>query len=96
MDEFGLLSAGSYHKHQDNSTLFGNVGEVYYKMGEYRSALDYYNKSLHMYKAIFGTTNHPKIALTYMNMGNAYNGLGEYRSALEYYNKSLEMYKSYI
>ena len=47
-----------------------------------------------MYKAVFGTTNHPDIASTYMNMGTAYHGLGEYTSALEYYNKSLEMFKA--
>ena len=43
------------------------------ELGEYTSALKYYNKSLEMYKAVFGTVNHPDIAGSYMNMSNAYN-----------------------
>ena len=79
--------------HQDISTFFTNIGNVYSDMGEYVTALKYHCKALKVDNELYGD-KHSHIARTYMNIGNAYHELGEYTSALEYYNKSLDMYKA--
>ena len=67
---------------------FSDIGGVYYSMGEYAIALEYYEKSLAIQLKILDS-EHPSTATSYNNIGEVYHNIGEYAKALEYYEKSL-------
>jgi tetratricopeptide (TPR) repeat protein len=59
---------------------------------DYDKALEYYYKSLEIYKETL-PPNHPDIARSYNNIGGIYSEKGDNDKALEYYSKSLEIRK---
>jgi tetratricopeptide (TPR) repeat protein len=63
-----------------------NIGHVYQKLGEKQKALEYYNQSLPLIRAL-GARAEEATALK--NIGNIYLELGEKQKALESYNQSL-------
>ena len=81
-------------KNANLATSYNNIGSVYDGQGEYKKALEYYLKSLDIYKSVYGEDNHPSVATSYNNIGLVYKNQGEYKNALEYYLKSLDIHKS--
>ena len=77
-------------KHASTATSYNNVGAVYYNLGDYDNALDYFNKSLSIRLEVFGG-HHPNVAQSYNNIGLVYANLGDYEKALDYFNKSLSI-----
>ena len=57
-------------------------------MGEQKKALEYYNQSLPLFRAVGDRGGE---ALTLSNIGGVYSQLGEQQKALEYYNQSLPL-----
>jgi len=64
------------------------TGIKYYKQGNYREALSYYQKSLLIYEEVLGL-DHLNAANTYHNIGVLYQSMGDYSKSLEYAQKSL-------
>ena len=71
------------------------IGVVYWKLGEYDKALEFYNKALEIRKEVLGE-KHTDTAMSYNNIGAVYENLGDYDKALEYYFKALEIYKAVL
>ena len=79
---------------------FINLGNAYNNLGDYRKAIEYYEKSLSIAKGMedlfkfFGEpVDRQSEGVCYASLGNAYNNLGDYRKAIEYYEKSLSIAK---
>jgi len=72
----------------ENSLFLDEAGSVADDLGFYDKAIDYYEKSLVIYKNKDGE-EHPNVATCYNNLGSVYIKTGEYDKAIEYYNKSL-------
>ena len=67
------------------------TGIGFYENYEYTDALEYFNKSLSIFKQ---TGNRFKIAKIYTNIANVYYYQNNFSAALEYYQKSLIIYKN--
>ena len=80
-------------KHPDTAMSYNNIGNVYYNLGDYNEALEYFNKALEIKKEVLGE-KHANIASSYLNIGNLYYKLGDYKKALKYHNKALEIFRS--
>jgi CHAT domain-containing protein len=68
-----------------------NIGNVYSALGQKLQALDYFNQSLRLFRAVddrFG------VAGTLMNIGNVYSALGQKLQALDYFNQSLRLFRA--
>ncbi len=83
-------------KHIDENDI--NIARAYNSLGyrysiksENDIALEYYFKSLKVFKELFGE-KHKDVALNYMNIGVTYSDKAEYDKALEYAFKSIEIY----
>ena len=70
--------------------IFHQFGMIHARQGNYNEAVEYYEKSLEIYKKSL-PENHPSLAASYNNIGSVYKSMGEYSKALEYYEKSLEI-----
>jgi CHAT domain-containing protein/Tfp pilus assembly protein PilF len=66
------------------------IGGVYYQLGQYRKALESYEKGL----AISRKTGHLRAEASALDrIGSFYQSWGDRRKALEHYEKSLEIYR---
>jgi tetratricopeptide (TPR) repeat protein len=74
----------------DNTDILSDYAKIYYILGEYDKAIEYYEKSLKIQLVTLGE-NHPSTATTYNNIGSAWKSKGEYDKAIEYYEKSLKI-----
>jgi tetratricopeptide (TPR) repeat protein len=77
----------------DESTkayIYGQLGIMKRKQGEYKEAITFYEKSLEIFKKTL-PTNHPNLANSYNNIGNVYKDMGEYSKALSCHEKALEI-----
>ena len=66
----------------NQSELYVNFGDVFFKLCEYNNSLDYYIKSLRC---------NPNNFFALINIGLVYKNLGFYKKALVYYKKALEI-----
>ena len=66
----------------------GNIGNVYKNLGDYSTALEYYNTALALDEQ---TGNNKGIAVRTGNIANLYADLGEYPKSLEYHRKALAL-----
>ncbi len=64
----------------------GNLGNAYYNVGEYRKAIEYYEKALIIAKEI---RNRGDEGTLLGNLGAAYGDLGQVEKAIEYCEKAL-------
>ncbi|MEC4893552.1 MAG: tetratricopeptide repeat protein, partial [Oscillatoria sp. PMC 1051.18] len=64
------------------------LGNAYYSLAEYQCAIDFYQQSLEIFRAIGDRRGE---ANSLMNLGVAYGSLGEYQRAIEYLQQSLEI-----
>ena len=63
------------------SKCFTNLGNAYQSLGDFRKAIEYYEKSLEIKKEIgdrFGES------ACYGNLGNAYQSLGDFRVSVRH------------
>ena len=67
--------------------LYNNIAANSAKLGNYNKALEYFDKSLAIWKRILGE-NHPDVAIVYINIGSIYETLGDSPRAIEYFNKA--------
>ncbi|MFM6738492.1 MAG: tetratricopeptide repeat protein, partial [Microcystis panniformis] len=63
-----------------------SLGNVYYSLGEYQKAIEFYQQSLAIFREIGDRGGEAK---SYGNLGNAYGSLGEYQKAIEFNQQSL-------
>ena len=73
--------------------VLNNTGMIYYQKNQYTKALEYYLRSLGMYRNLFGDM-HPSIALLYNNMGELYRTEHKTDLALECQEKALDIRKA--
>lgn len=74
---------------------YQRLGQVHKMIGEYKQALYYYTKSLHMMEALYGE-GYPGVSKIYNQIGEAYRHLGEYEEALTYYNEAYRISMKYF
>jgi CHAT domain-containing protein/tetratricopeptide (TPR) repeat protein len=70
------------------SITLTNIGLVYDDLGEKQKALEFYNQSLPLSRAVGDRYGE---AITLTNIGLVYHALGEKQKALEFYNQSLPL-----
>jgi CHAT domain-containing protein len=68
-----------------------NIGLVYDELGEKQKALDFYNQSLPLWRAVGDRSGE---ATTLNNIGSVYDALGEKQKALDFYNQSLPLWRA--
>ena len=67
---------------------YGNLGNTYDSLGDYRKALEYHEKYLEITLEI---SDRDGEGTAYGNLGTAYYSLGDARKAIEYHEKSLKI-----
>ncbi len=63
-----------------------SLGNVYYSLGEYQKAIEFYQQSLAITREIGDRGGEGK---SYGNLGTVYRSLGEYQKAIEFHQQSL-------
>jgi CHAT domain-containing protein len=80
-------AAALFDKSKEAAALF-DIGELYYTLGEKQKALEYFNQSARLDRAVGGKSEE---AHSLRNIGNIYSNSGENQKALAFYNKSLRL-----
>ncbi|MGR3912856.1 MAG: tetratricopeptide repeat protein, partial [Candidatus Rhabdochlamydia sp.] len=87
-----LLKKGSHFKLISEEEvlllIFGNLGDAYYKLREYRKAISYYENDL---KSSLELQDKVGEGRAYNNLGNAYYSLGDIRKATDFHEKHLKI-----
>jgi CHAT domain-containing protein/Flp pilus assembly protein TadD len=86
-----LVVAKSANNPWFQKDTLGNIGLVYYGLGEKQKALEYYNQALPVLRAVGDRSGE---ATTLNNFGLVYFDLGEMQKALEYYNQALPIHRA--
>jgi len=74
----------------DDAKILNDYGRIYYILGEYDKAIEYYEKTLKIILSTLGE-NHPNTAIVYNNIGLVLYSDGKYDTAMEQYEKSLKI-----
>lgn len=74
----------------DDASILSDSSKMYYTLGEYDKAIEYYEKVLKIQLATLGET-HPSTATSYNNIGMIWHSKGAYDKAIEYYEKDLKI-----
>ena len=69
---------------------YGNLGNAYHRLGDFKKAIEYHNLHLKIAKEV-GDKHGEGSA--YGNLGNAYHSLGGFKKAIEYHNLHLKIAK---
>lgn len=69
---------------------YGNLGNVYYSLGDFQQATEYHEKHLSIAKEIGDRSAEGS---AYCNLGNDYVSLGDVTQAIEYHKKDLNISK---
>ena len=67
---------------------YGNLGNAYVSLGDFRKALDYHEKHL---KIAIEFGDRAGEGRSYGSLGNAYQSLGDFRKAIKYHEKDLKI-----
>ena len=90
----GLSLRKLYFEGKGNHLLIAEslnlIGNEYYDIADYKTALDYYEKTLKMRKNILGEY-HPEIATCYHNIGASNDALGHHEKAVSSYEQALSV-----
>ena len=70
----------------------GNIGCLYFDMGEMGKAGHYQGIATRTYEKLLGA-DHPDTALQYDNLGYIYGEFGDFEKSAEYYRKALNVYE---
>ena len=69
---------------------YGNLGNAYHRLGDFKKAIEYHNLHLKIAKEV-GDKHREGNA--YGSLGNAYDSLGDFKKAIEYHNLHLKIAK---
>ena len=72
---------------------YGNLGNAYQTLGDYRIAIEYHETHL---KIAVEIGDRAREGRAYGNLGNAYLSLDGYRKAMEYHEKGLKFQKKSV
>ena len=67
---------------------YGNLGNAFYSLGDFRKAIEYHEKHL---KIAIEIGDRAGEGGAYGNLGNAFDSLGDFRKAIEYHEKHLKI-----
>jgi len=70
------------------SEAYNNSGYIHQNKGNYKKALEFYNRSLELERK---TNDKRNISMTYNNIAGIYIEQNEYKNAIDFFTKSLEM-----
>ena len=73
--------------------LNGQLGRIYYYLGDYETAIVYLQKSANIFTSVYGP-NHRRVAWIFTYLGKVYRNQGKYFTAMEYLKKSFRLYKT--
>jgi len=90
-----LLSQQKRNMHPDYANNLNKLGIVYWEMGDYKAAEDYFKQALGIRKKVLGE-DHPDYARSLNNLGILYSDMGDYKAAEGYYKQALEIYKKVL
>ena len=71
-------------------TAYGNLGNAYQLLGDFRKAIEYQEEHLKIAKEIGDRAGEGR---AYGNLGNTYKSLSDHRKAIEYHEKYLKIAK---
>ena len=74
----------------DEGKAYGNLGAAYYRLGEFKTAIDYYERHLKIAKELGDRSSE---AEAYWDLGNAYQKLGDFKTAIECHERILQISK---
>jgi tetratricopeptide (TPR) repeat protein len=72
--------------------LYGQLGASHLQQGNYKAAIEYYDKALEMHQRWL-PSNHPQLADSYINIGNVHFNMGDFTKALSSYEKAFKIQK---
>ena len=67
---------------------YNNIGVIHDRLGNYKTALDFYLKAININKTVFDIKN-PELATNYNNIGTLYLSQGNNNEALKYFQLGL-------
>ncbi len=70
------------------ASLQHKIGVLYYYVGDYQAALEWYEKSVELWEKLGDQAG---LAISYNDIGLIYNVRGDYQAALEWHEKSVEI-----
>ncbi|CAF3869506.1 unnamed protein product [Rotaria sp. Silwood1] len=76
----------------DKAYCYNQLGLIKRDQGDYKQALDFYEKSIKIKQTILPDDD-PNLAMSYNNIALVYKNMGDYSKALEFYEKDLEITK---
>jgi CHAT domain-containing protein len=85
--QLSLVQADDNKNQEEELQIFFNMANNYQGLGNYPTAIDYYNRSLTIAKNINNLFEESKILRSF---GGLYTGLGDYKQGLNYVNQSLD------
>lgn len=88
--EAALAAASKLKDRSAERGHLGHLGMAYRSLGEYRRAIDCYERHLQMARELNDSRGEEQ---DLANLGDAYEGLGEYGNAIEYYEQYLQLAK---
>ena len=78
--------------HETKALVLNNMGLAYRDLHDYKNAQESFEKSMEMYKALYGPSN-KDVAKVLNNIGLVFDESGQDKKAIEYINNALAMYK---
>lgn len=76
--------------HPSVATILSEIGRIYYRMEDYRRALENYEEALRIEERVLGQ-DHLSMPASYNNIGLVYHHLNDDEKALEYCEKALDV-----
>jgi tetratricopeptide (TPR) repeat protein len=86
--EIGLKAARKLENHRAVVASLGSLGLAYYKLGDYRKAIEYHEQALAISRE---TGNRLGEGTSLGSLGNAYDSLGEKDIARDYYKEAISI-----
>lgn len=90
-----ILEAKHGPEHKDIVTTLNILDVLYYKMGEYKKALQFSERALAIGETILGV-QHPDVATSLDNLAGLYESMGNYKQALQLSERALEIYEKVL
>ena len=75
------------------ANILNNLGLTCYQLGEFKLALQHFEKEVEIKIDLYRSEDHEEIATSYNNIGLIYSQLKNFNQAIRYYNMSLEIKK---
>lgn len=75
-------------ENSDMAIMYNNIGYIYHILGEYDTAIEFYNNTLNIAKKKSDTQH---LYAAYNNIGESYRETRKYNLAIQYYKRSLDI-----